>query len=357
MPLHEYVVNMHMHTPYSDGEWYHADIAQAALRAGLDMICVTDHNVWVQGPERYYREGERQVLLLVGEEVHDQTRQPQKNHLLVYNANRELARYAPNPQGLIDAAGAAGALTFLAHPHDYDIGMLHYDNISWVDWGVTGYTGLEIWNYMSSFAGLLSSRSAAIRYAFNPELGMCGPNPLTLAKWDALLAAGQRVVGIGNSDAHGTEYSLWGLKRRLFPYEFLFRQVNTHVLLSDPLSGEALADRAALLAALARASAFVGYDGIASTRGFRFVCHVDRSSHGMGETVENRAGITLQVVTPAPATIRILRNGIEVGKWSAQSGATQIVPAGDRGAYRAEAWLPYKGQLRGWIFSNPIYVE
>ena len=24
-----------MHTPYSDGEWYHADIAAAAMRAGL----------------------------------------------------------------------------------------------------------------------------------------------------------------------------------------------------------------------------------------------------------------------------------------------------------------------------------
>jgi hypothetical protein len=357
MPFSEYRVNMHMHTPYSDGECYHAEIAEAAIRAGLDMICVTDHNVWVQGPERYYQTGDGQVLLLVGEEVHDQARQPQKNHLLVYNANRELARFAPDPQGLIDAARTAGALTFLAHPHDYDVPMLHYDNISWVNWEVSGYTGLEIWNYMSSFAGLLHSRSAAIRYAFNPELGMTGPNPLTLAQWDVLLAAGQRVVGIGNSDAHGSEYSLWGLKRRLFPYEYLFRQVNTHVLLSEPLTGQAAPDRDALLGALARGNAFVGYDGIAATRGFRFVCHVERSSHGMGETVANRAGITLQVVTPAPATIRILRNGVEVGKWAAQSGATHIVPAGERGAYRAEAWLPFKGQLRGWIYSNPIYVE
>ena len=54
MPLFEVVCNLHMHTPYSDGEWYHAAIAQAALRAGLDCICVTDHNIWVKGPERYY---------------------------------------------------------------------------------------------------------------------------------------------------------------------------------------------------------------------------------------------------------------------------------------------------------------
>ena len=63
----EYVANLHMHTPYSDGEWYHADIAAAAAKAGVDVICVTDHNVWVDGPERYYAFGDRRVLVLVGE--------------------------------------------------------------------------------------------------------------------------------------------------------------------------------------------------------------------------------------------------------------------------------------------------
>ena len=49
MPLYEYTANLHMHTPYSDGEWYHAPIAEAAMRAGLDVIIVTDHNVWEIG--------------------------------------------------------------------------------------------------------------------------------------------------------------------------------------------------------------------------------------------------------------------------------------------------------------------
>ncbi len=54
------------------------------MQAGLDVIIVTDHNVFVSGPEDYYKNGDRRVLLLVGEEVHDQARQPQKNHLLVF---------------------------------------------------------------------------------------------------------------------------------------------------------------------------------------------------------------------------------------------------------------------------------
>ncbi|MGH2524362.1 MAG: PHP domain-containing protein, partial [Anaerolineales bacterium] len=179
-----------MHTPYSDGEWYHAQIAEAAARAGLDVVCVTDHNVWVKGPERYYEAEGRRVLVLVGEEVHDAMRDPQKNHLLMYGAGCELARYAPEPQALLDAARQAGALTFLAHPFDPPAPLFHEPSLSWVNWEAIGFTGMEIWNYMTEFKSLLTSRPNAIRYAFNPELGICGPFPETLAKWDELTAAG-----------------------------------------------------------------------------------------------------------------------------------------------------------------------
>src|SRR6266581_7404675 len=100
--MHELIINLHMHTIYSDGGGTHQDIARAALKCGLDAVIVTDHNVLVSGPQGYYREGKKQVLMLLGEEVHDQARHPQKNHLLVLGANREMATFAQNPQNLID---------------------------------------------------------------------------------------------------------------------------------------------------------------------------------------------------------------------------------------------------------------
>src|SRR5260221_9863157 len=110
--LYEYVGNMHMHTPYSDGEGSHADIARAANLAGLDFVVVTDHNVLVQGVEGYYGDEENgYVLVLTGEEIHDQQRDPQVNHMLVY-ADIELAQCAADPQGLIDAANQINGLTF-----------------------------------------------------------------------------------------------------------------------------------------------------------------------------------------------------------------------------------------------------
>ncbi len=353
---HEYVANLHMHTPYSDGEWYHAQIAEAALRAGLDIICVTDHNVWVDGPERYYGNADKRVLVLIGEEVHDASRQPQRNHLLAYNAQRELATFAPDPQALIDAVDAAGGLSVLAHPFDSNVPLFDYEEISWVDWQVQGFNGLEIWNYMSSWAGLLTSRQATVQYAFKPELGIVGPRPEVLAKWDELLVAGHKIVGIGNADAHGTEFTRWGIRRVLFPYEFLFRQINTHILTPTELLGELGPDRALVMDALQQGSCFVAYDGIGSTRGFRFTCHYERASQGMGATVENRAGVTLQIVAPAPCTIRLIHNGVEVATWENATGATHILPARVTGALRVEAWRTAHGQPRGWIFSNPIYL-
>jgi hypothetical protein len=356
MPVHEYVSNLHMHTPYSDGEWYHAQIAEAAISARLDVICVTDHNVWVKGPARYYQNDIGQVLLLVGEEVHDPVRQPQKNHLLIYGAETELAPYAYDPQVLIDAARDAGGLTFLAHPFDPEVPLASEPDLSWVNWEVTGYTGIELWNYMSNFKGLLTSRTNAIRYAFNPELGIRAPEPETIQRWDEMTAMGQRVAAIGSADAHGTEYRLGAVRRVVFPYEFLFRQVNTHLVTETAFTGDYAHDNAVVLEALRRGNCFVAYDGAAPARGFRFSANYERGSALMGDRIANRGGVTLQVSAPARADLRLLCNGIEVKGWEKSTNHTHTLPAGETGVYRVEAYIPYQGRQRAWIFSNPIYV-
>ncbi len=373
MPSYEIVTSLHLHTPYSDGEFSHAQIAQAAIDAGIECAIVTDHNVWVKGPERYYTAKgakEKKVLVLVGEEVHDAARQPQHNHLLVMGTNTELAGHAAQPQPLLEAARQAGALTFLAHPHELEAPAINDPALSWVDWEVTGFTGLELWNYMSEFKGLLTTRTKAMRYILNPETGIMGPYAQTLEKWDELTAAGRKVVAIGGADAHGTTYSVGGLKRVIFPYAFLFGQVNTHLLTETPLSGVYEADRKLVLEALARGHCFVGYDGAAPTRGFRFTANSESGMLRMGDDTLNRNGVTFQIAVPIqPGTVRrspkhqphvstrLLRNGSEVAHWDNQTNITHIVPPQEAGAYRVEVHLRFQGQLRGWIYSNPLYLR
>jgi hypothetical protein len=356
--MYEYAGNLHNHTPYSDGVLYHADLAQAALRAGLDFLLVTDHNIWVDGVQGYYAAPSgKKLLLLTGEEMHHMQRQPQASHLLVYGVKRELAAYTPDPQTLIDTVNAAGGLAFLAHPYETAAPRFGEAAYSWEDWQVHGFAGLEIWNYMSEFKSLMTSVTAAARYAYFPEHGISGPPPAALNKWDALLATGRQVTAIGGADAHGQTYNFGPLRRCVFPYEQLYRAVNTHVLLPQPLCGDWLADELAIYAALRAGACFVGYDQPAATRGFRFSATAGATTTNMGAQVRlpTAAALQLHAHTPALCNLRLLHNGTSVAS-AVQADAldyTVSVP----GVYRIEASIKFHGRMRAWIFSNPIYVR
>lgn len=353
--MHEIVVNLHMHTPYSDGHGSHTEIAEAALKTGLDAVIVTDHNVWVQGPGGYYQNGDRRVLMLVGEEIHDRQRKPQKNHLLVFGAERELAPKASDPQGLIDAVTRAGGLSFIAHPVDPAAPAFNEPDISWEDWQIQNFDGIELWNGMSEFKSLLKSKWHAIYYAYNPERVAHGPFPETLRKWDDLLHSGRKVVAIGGSDAHALPASMGPLKRILFPYEFHFRAINTHVLLDKPLSGDESQDRSAILTAVAQGHAFIGYDLPADTRGFRFTAKGKEESAWMGDEIPVGTGITLQIRLPRRSECRLFKDGEIIQTWQQRETCTHITS--EPGVYRVEAYIDYLGSQRGWIFCNPIYVR
>ena len=357
MNFFEATGNLHSHTPYSDGALYHRDLARAALKAGLDFVIVTDHNVRVQGPEGYYTDRTSgHILLLIGEEIHDLTRQAQCNHLLVFGAQKELAPLASNPQDLIDSVNEAGGLCFLAHPFEIVAPAIgEPDTIPWNNWDVNGYCGIELWNYMSEFKGLLKSKADALRYAYYPEHGIKGPFPDTLRKWDDLLAMGRKVVAIGNSDAHGNTYSMGPFSRCVFPYEFLYRAVNTHILLEHNLTGDAQEDQAAIYKALRQGHCFVGYDQPHPTRGFRFTAQGEQGEVCMGDEIKTGPGITLQAAAPTRCDMRLILHGKTVKEVQDSTHIMHITR--ESGAYRIEATIPFKGKTRGWIYSNPIYVR
>lgn len=344
---HEVIGNLHMHTPYSDGEWYHDAIAQAASKAGLDFVIVTDHNLWVDGPQGYHHN----VLTLIGEEVHNPRRWPQVDHCLVFGAEAELSQCAENPQQLIDAVRQRGGLAFIAHPFDYALGFAHEPGIPWVDWDIEGYTGIEIWNYMSEFKARLPNKLIALLYALKPHRAIRGPFNSTLKLWDELLASGRHVAGFGSADAHGTPMSMGPIKRVIFPYEYLFRCVNTHLLIDAPLLGDVDRDKQLIYAALGAGHGWAGYDLIGSTKGFRFTARSASEYAETGWDILRVGAINFDIEVPLPAKIQLIRagKGVVARKTGRQLKFTTVEP----GAYRVEAYRNGKG----WIFSNPIYVR
>lgn len=351
---YEYVANLHAHSVYSDGEGVHDEIARAAILAGLDLVAVTDHNVLVEGLDGYRYLNGRRVLLVTAEEIHDQLREPQKNHLLVFEAHQELAALAPHPQRLLNAVNHAGGMAFIAHPVDPASTAFRQPDLSWVDWDVDGYAGIEIWNFGSEFKSHLSSLPAGLFYAFSLDRSGVGPFRESLALWDRLLGEGRHVVGFAGADAHGAHVDLGPLHTQILPYEFLYRAVNMHLLTEKPLQGDAEIDRRLLFDSLRRGRSFVGYDLASPTRGFRFAAAGDAGEATMGESIRARFGVTLQARLPQRAEVRLVRHGALVRQWAWTDAAVCTVT--EPGAYRLEAYLPFKGRRRGWIFSNPIYI-
>jgi hypothetical protein len=292
--------------------------------------------------------------LLVGEELHDQARLPQKNHLLVLGAGVELAPLAGDLKQLLKAVQKAGGLAFIAHPTDPAAPAVNEEDLSWEDWQIEGLAGIEIWNAMSEFKSLLKTKLHALYYAYNPTLIAHGPFPETLQKWDKQLLAGQRLMAIGGSDAHALPARLGPLHRTLFPYEFHFRSINTHILIDHPLEGNLENDRCLVLEALGQGRSFVANDMLAPARGFRFIANGFNRIAMPGEAITAERGITFQIHLPAPASCQIIRNGQLIQTWEKQSMCTFNTT--EPGVYRAEAYRDFRGIRRGWIFSNPIFI-
>ncbi len=353
--MEELIVSLHMHTNYSDGSGSHRDIAMAALKSGLDAAIVTDHNVYVTGPEGYTRDGQKRTLLLIGEEIHDQARSPQKNHLLVFNARRELANFAPDPQILINQVKQAGGLSFIAHLYDPACPPIKEVDISWVDWQVFGFTGIELWNSFSELKIQGKTYLHILFYVFFPNFLNHAPPPQILAKWDELLNSGQRIVAVGGADAHALHVSAGPIKRVVFPYEFHFKGITNHLLTPTGLSGDMEKDKKMIYEAFEKGHSFVSFDAPAATRGFRFTAQGREQTALMGDEINVRDGVTLNINLPEITECRLVKDGQVIKTWNNRETCTHITNL--PGVYRVEVYRKHLGARRGWIFSNPIYCR
>jgi len=351
----EITLNLHIHTNFSDGSLPHKNIARAALHSGLDAILITDHNIRPQGLEGYFQESGKKVLVMIGEEIHNPDRQPQKSHLLVWGTDQDLAEYGEDPQKLIDMVNQCGGMCFLAHPYDPALPAFHEDSISWEDWQVSGYQGIELWNGFSELKVRANNRWQAIFLGLFPKFIAHQPPSQTLKIWDNLLSSGKKVVAVCGSDAHASHYHIGPIQKTIFPYEFHFQAINNHILLETPLNGDAAQDSLTVQKALAHGHCFIAYDLPANSRGFRFLGKVDNQILLMGDEARFKAGLKLEIQLPYAADCRLLKDGQVVQRWKTKT-KMEYQPV-SQGVYQVECYRQFLGKKRGWIFSNPIYLR
>ena len=351
--MEEITVNIHNHSLFSDGSGSYHEIAQAGLTAGVDCLIMTDHNVYVQGKDSYYYRDGKKLLMLVGEEIHNPQGEP-GSHLLVLNPTRELANLSANPQMIIDAMNRDRGITVIAHPFEYGNPKLRMNSYSWHNWDVHDYTGLEIYNFMSEFKNNSQNIVSLIRNYLNPQDNQLGANEMALNKWDELLCQGRRILAFAGSDAHRMIRKIGFFKIVAFEYEFHFRALNNHVNIPNALSGDVASDKSMVMNALKSGNFYVGLDIISPAKGFRFTANTDSGIVNSGTQVLLGNSATLQISIPQKCLCRLICNGTVYKQWDGVQSIPVTVTT--PGYYRVECYLPYRNKLRGWIYSNPIYL-
>lgn len=344
---------VHVHSTYSDGTGTVPEIAAAGARAGVDAVLLTDHDTLEardRGKERWYGS----TLVCVGEEVSP----PGRNHFLAFGLEEPIEHAGLDSQGIVDAVARAGGFGFLAHP--FSRGSQRFrrlaDGMPWEDLDAAGFTGIELWSFVTDTAEALTSVAGVMRFVASPGRVLDHPPRRNMAEWDRL-AARRAVVAIGGLDAHQFGRRVAGrIPVRLMSYHRSFRYVRTHVLVDGPPTGDAARDRDGIYAALRAGRCYAANDALAPARGFSFWAERPGGAGRLEMGVEEAAGrpVELHVRAPARAALRLVRDGATI---AATDGTGLDHSVSEPGVYRVEALRAAHGRIRTWVVSNPIYLR
>lgn len=358
--LYDYTGAIHLHSDYShDGRITIEHIVDAAKQNNIDFLMFTDHN-WLQarhdGLEKWYGD----VLVLIGVEV-----TPRYNHYIAFGIDEPLIvcdipwvfpydeDLDINPQFYIDWVRGRGGIGFIAHPDHEGALRFHVKQHPWLDWGVNGYTGIGIWDFMTDWQSYVKDYVTAFFAYFFPAHVLKGPKQITLTRWDELNRY-RKVVGIGELDNHDTVKELLGMRFEIFPFAKAFRFVTTHVLSEVPFLHNSSLDRRLIINALKRGRAYIALEYFKKAKGFRFIIMDETEIATMGDDFFLDEIAILRVHPPCKAKVRVIKDGEVIREEITESLWMGI---DERGVYRVEVYLRHFLKYRPWIFSNPIYVR
>lgn len=134
---------------------------------------------------------------------------------------------------------------------------------------------------------------------------------------------------------------------QLDPYERSARFVNTHLLMRE-LSEPAVLD------ALRAGRAYLGFDMIADSSGFRWLARDGATVTVMGESGPFSPGTRLHAWSPLPCRFTILKDGKQVQQ--VEGRALEETPTGP-GKYRVEVELKIRDEWTPWIYANPLELK
>jgi hypothetical protein len=344
----------HVHSSRSDGTGTLDEIAEAAARAGLQFVIITDHGDGTRAPQApAYRAG---VLCIDGVEL-----STADGHYVAVGLPQTPYPLRGAARAVIEDVHRLGGFGFVAHP------LSAKGELQWRDWDVP-FDGLEWLNadseWRDEFWGSLGAM--LLTYPFRPveTLGALLDRPQeALTRWDRVTAE-RRVVAIAGADAHAR----LGYRQATDPYEDVvlarwpgydvsFRAFVNHLILRQPLTGDASGDAETVLEALRDGQLFTSIDSLAALTAFEAKATSGDAAATPGAYLEVTGPVAIEAAIAAPSgtTLALFRNGELL--YETVQPALRVDVGRDPGAYRIEARLPDSdSRAMPWVVTNPIYV-
>ena len=345
----------HIHTTRSDGSGTPAAVAAAAARAGLNFIILTDHGDGTRPPDPpSYLNG---VLTLDAVELNTGG-----GHYAAIDLPVAPYPLAGTAEAVIEDVRRLGGVGIAAHPGS------PRPSLRWTAWDAA-FDGIEWINGDSEWRDepRLPVARALFSYLFRAPESMARlldrPGEI-LRRWDEL-SASRRVVALAGIDTHAwlgygqrTDPDGGGFHVNVPGYEATFRTFSNHVVLDAPLSGDAVADKAALLEALRRGRVYSVIDGLASPGGLSFTATSGSGQAIVGDELAIAGDVVVRasITAPPQTTIVLFKNGERVHEVT--DAVLEMNGGTDTAVYRVEAYVRDSpgGPPVPWIVSNPIYA-
>jgi hypothetical protein len=344
----------HTHSRASDGTGTIPDIAAAAARAGLRFVIITDHGDGFRrpAPPRYIAG----VLCIEAVEV-----STTDGHYAALGMAPPPYPLGGEARDVVEDVARLGGFGVAAHPDSakralrWDAWDAPFDAMEWFN-ADSQWRDEPRWHLLPTLLQYPWRPTESVASLFDRPAGL-------LRRWDELTAT-RHVVGLAAADAHA-RMGLGGktdpydelLYVKVPSYESVFRAFSLGIELQAPLSGDAVADAGAVLAAIRRGRVYAAFDAIAGPAALSFTAGSDGHVARQGEDLAFDGPVRFLAATNAPAgsSLVLFRNGEPMRTVT----APDLDWTGDRpGTYRVEARVPGApgDPPLPWIVSNPIYV-
>ncbi len=344
----------HVHSRASDGTGSAMDIAAAAARAGLRFVILTDHGDGFRrtAPPRYIGA----VLCVEGVEI-----STTGGHYAAIGMAPAPYPLGGEPRDVVEDVARLGGFGVVAHPDSPKPAL------RWDEWDAP-VDAIEWLNADSEWRDEARWRllPALLHYPWRPAetvVSLFDRPEGTIRRWDRLAQA-RPVVGLAGADAHAR----LGFGGKTAPYdeacyikapsyEAAFRAFSLGVELPAPLSGDAEADAAAVVAAMRAGHVYTAIDAVAGPAFLEFTAESGGRVARQGDRLAFAGEVTIRarINGPPGSSLSLVGNGSLV-----TSAPGPALPGrGSRpGVYRVEAHAPGSPGRPAlpWIVSNPIYV-